>query len=113
MYYSFFDLAERGESGLSDLFLDEGPEGFMEETAHILTAVKSVPDIIKGLRGIDRQQKPDLYDYVVQFILDNLKYRIPKASEKTGPQRMIERRSRKSSVQEIPNLLDLINAEQG
>ncbi|MFH1934452.1 MAG: hypothetical protein ABIN18_23125 [Pseudomonadota bacterium] len=87
----------------------EGLTSFVEKYARFNSDLKAVPGFIEGLRGIDKHEKPNLYQFTVDFILDCLKYDIKDVNKKTGIRRMIERKVRKGKVQEIPNLVDLLD----
>ncbi len=92
----------------ADVF--EGLSSFLDKSAKIKSDVKRVSEHINNLRDIDKQNQPNLYQYIVAFILDGLKYDIKNAHKKSGLRRMIERKLKKGNVQEIPNLIDLINS---
>lgn len=90
--------------------LSEVMSSFFKDVAQFKTDIESVPGFIEGLRRIDKARQPKLYRFTVKFILDCLKYNIPKASEKTLLRRMLERKLRKKKVKDIPNLIDFLNA---
>lgn len=64
---------------------------------------------IENLRTIDKKKKPNEYNYVAQYILDCLKYRIDNAHSKGGFKRFLERKLKKKNVDEIPNLTELMD----
>jgi len=82
---------------------------FLEDSARVMSDVEAVPGFIELLRKIDKRRQPNLYQNRVELILDCLKYDIKDAHKKIGLRRMIERKIRKATVQEIPNLVDLLD----
>jgi hypothetical protein len=81
---------------------------FQKKVAQYTADVKIAPDVIKTLREIDKIKTPHLYDDMVDFILDNYKYNIKNVQKKIGLRRIIERKIKSSSVNEIPHLVDLL-----
>jgi hypothetical protein len=85
-----------------------GLTSFVEDTARFTSDIKATPKLIEGLREIDKQRQPNLYQFTVDFILDCIKYDIKDAHKKTGLRRLVERRFSKAKNREIPNLIDLM-----
>ena len=71
--------------------------------------LKRISEHIENLRTINKKKKPNEYNYLVQYILDCLKYRIDNAHLKSGFKRFLERKIKKKKVEEIPNLTDLMD----
>lgn len=121
VYYRFFNLAvdekKRATNNPNRLpkqvkrepDISNGLKSFFEDTARFTSDVKTVAGFIRGLRGIDKLAKPNLYQFTVDFILDCLKYDIKDAHKKTGLRRMMERKFSKAKKREIPNLIDLLD----
>lgn len=72
-----------------------------KDTMNIFNDHRYAKEFIKSMRET-RKQDEDIYRYLETFTLDNLKYRIPDAEEKTGIRRAFERIFRKPK--EIPGL---------
>ena len=119
IYYRWFNFASyviqnskpgwiptniNGETGLVDNLMS-----FSEKLARYQSEYENIPGLIHDLRNIKRDQQPNLYAYAVEFILDDLKYKIKNAHKKTGLRRLIERKFMQNRIEEIPNLLDQIN----
>jgi hypothetical protein len=121
VYYRFFNLAvdERKQAANNPNWIprqvkrepdmSDGLTAFFEDTVRSKCDFESVAGFIKGLRGIDKRSKPNLYQFTVDFILDCLKYDIKDAHKKTGLRRMIERKFSKAKKRDIPNLIDLLD----
>lgn len=108
------ELKERNGSIPMSIKNEIGTKSFQEllqdyliSNAQIKTDFEAASDFIKSLREIDKIEKPDIYQYFVEFILDCLKYNIESPAYKTEENRMLERKFKK--VDEIPNLIDLMN----
>ena len=86
-----------------------GLKSFLEDSAKLKIDFESAPKFIKALREVGKNSKPGTYQYIVDFIIDCIKYNIKDAQKKTGLRRMIERRFSKTKPQEIPNLIDILN----
>jgi hypothetical protein len=87
-------------------------DSFIEKWEKLQTDFDAASEFIKSLRGIDKREKPNLYQYSVNFILDCLKYDIKNAQGKTGLRRTIERKLKKNTIQEIPSLIDLLDLQK-
>jgi hypothetical protein len=121
IYYKYFvSLLETSETKTSGGFIPNSMkqavgtsslENLLKEfiTSHeqITSDVEAPYEHVLNLRGIDKTQKPNLYQSIVDFILDCLKYNIKNASIKFSFARMFERK--KNKVDEIPNLIDLMS----
>jgi hypothetical protein len=70
-----------------------------------------VPDLIKGVRMCDKSKQPDVYKRMVDFSLFIIKYHIKDAINKSYLRLRIERYLARNTVQEIPNLIDLMHLE--
>lgn len=75
----------------------------------VMHDIQRIVKHIDNLREIDKNKKPNEYNYVVQFILDCLKYKIENAHMKSGLRRSLERKIRKKNVDEIQKLVDLMD----
>jgi hypothetical protein len=118
VYYRFLnlgaDMAARRKQNPGWLPPHSGNEGglkeslvtFMHTASSCITDSESVKGFIEGLRGIDKNSQPRLYDDTVEFILDCLKYNIPNICEKSLLRRRFERHFYKHRVTEIPGLAD-------
>lgn len=89
--------------------LIKGFQSFAEDTARFTSDYEVASKAIQGLREIDKIRQPNNYQFMVDFILDCLKYDIKDAHKKIGLRRMIERKFSKASEREIPNLIDLLD----
>ena len=87
----------------------EGTKLFVEKYARVTSDFEAAPKHIKNLREVDKHKQPNLYKYIVDPILDCLKYDIENVHKKSGIRRMIERKFKKGKVQEITNLVDLLD----
>jgi hypothetical protein len=81
-------------------------KSFLNNVTSCIVDTDSVKGFVEGLRKIDRERQPQLYEYTVEFILDCLKYNIPRAHRKRLLRRRFERHFRKRNVTEIPNLIE-------
>ena len=89
--------------------VSKGIETFTQNVAGLTADLHAAPKMVAALCEIDKHEQPNAYKFCVDFLLDNLKYDIQNAHKKTGLRRMIERKVRKSKVQEIPNMVDLFD----
>jgi len=118
IYYKFFELNEKidnSETGMPSIFAEEGNifevlKNFSRESQFILVHIKKIPEYVQGFREIDKIQQPNVYNLLVNLYLDILKYRIKNAHKKIGIWRRMERIFKSNSVNEIPNLIDMINS---
>ncbi|HTA95050.1 MAG TPA: hypothetical protein VK769_02900 [Verrucomicrobiae bacterium] len=106
--YCYLGLELEGEFAFPSVISMEsdpvaGMNKFVSESAHLEAAVKALPEVIRGLRGITRQGNEN-YERWTSLILDIFKYRIPDADKKTRSQLDADRAHYASQVQEIPNL---------
>jgi hypothetical protein len=72
-----------------------------------LEKLKIIPQMVAGLRCIDKDAQPNFYQMTWRLHLDILKYNISNAEDKPEIWRMLERPFRKAES-EIPRLADLI-----
>ncbi len=86
-----------------------GLTSFIDDSAKIMSDYEAAQKSVELIREIDKHREPDLYQSIVDFTLDCLKYDIKDAHKKIGLRRMIERKLIKARVQEIPNLVDLLD----
>jgi hypothetical protein len=86
----------------------KGLRAHIEEYATIKTDFDAAIKFVELLRSIDKHKQPRYYQFLVDFILDCLKYDIKNAQTKSGLRRMIERKLSTAKDREIPNLIDLL-----
>jgi hypothetical protein len=84
---------------------------YIEESFLIKHYFKGINGWIDNLRELKRRQPNNHQDYafIVEIILDQMKYRINNLEKKSLIRRRIERKIKKRKVDEIPNLIDLLN----
>lgn len=91
---------------------DEGLMSQLENFAHNYAEIVADKDFIKNaimeLRKIDKYKMPKEYNVAVDFILDICKYNIKNSETKLFILRKIERKFKKSHVNEIANLYDSV-----
>lgn len=121
VYYRFFNLSidtikeAMGNPGWvskqvkREADLANGLKSFMEDTARFTSDFKAALKFINALRQIDKHEEPNRYQFLVEFILDVLKYDLTDAHKKTGFRRMLERKFSKAKDREIPNLIGLLD----
>lgn len=71
---------------------------------------QAIADFVGEIRSIDKTAYPDLYWFAVKFMLDCFKYDIRNVGKKTELRRAIERQLKKPGIQEMPGLVEMIDA---
>ena len=86
----------------------------LEELPHLyaqgitsLERVKMIPEMVSGLRSVNKAAQPHLYRMTWNVVLDVLKYDIKNAMDKPEIWRLMERFFRKPAIDEIPRLAEL------
>ena len=74
-----------------------------EALVNIIVDVEHISGLVEDLRGV-REENYQIYEYLVEHMLDKFKYRVKNADNKTAIRRKIERRRR--NVNEIDGLYD-------
>lgn len=90
---------------------DDFMKGFKEygaDAAHIMSSAEFMPEIIAGIREVRNKGNGEHYKFVLQVFLDNFKYRIPNAGQKSSLRLNIERPFYVAKVKEIENLRKLV-----
>ncbi|MFC1553385.1 hypothetical protein ACFL7D_02015 [candidate division KSB1 bacterium] len=117
IYYKYFLIGEdliqnpipksiiREENILNEM------QAFRKEHHNLEFKLKAIPDLLMQLRSIKKDKCPNLYNMWVHVCYDILKYDIKFAMKKTGIRRAIERYFKRSKVNEIPRLINLIQVE--
>lgn len=109
VYYRFFALSRNLQDPSKVLGYDNSDamstfKGFTEGLAEVQAAFRTAKGMVRALREV-RNERSDLYEYLVVLTLDFLKYRIPDADQMTPVRRAIERKLRKPPS-EIDGLYD-------
>ena len=73
-----------------------------------LKKLEMIPQLVVGLRSIDKDSQPNLYAVARSLALDILKFDIPNAMNKPEIWRMVERLFRQSEIEEFPKLAELV-----
>lgn len=82
-----------------------GMDKYIKNRTLVDKAVKSLPDVIDALRGIEEEDIKH-YNFTLELLLDIFKYNIDNALNKSSIRRKIERKFCK--VNEIPDLIDMM-----
>ena len=80
----------------------------MDSAAECSADKKTIQDVIKSLREIDKKFQPNAYKAGCSLVIDIWKYKIDNAPKKIGLRRMLERKLNKNKIDEIPNLIELM-----
>ena len=106
-YYKSNEIAS-GVANQRNIDLRQRLTSYVNEAETVIHWIKIIPELIKGLRKIDRHKQPIAYSYLVNYLLDVLKYNIPNASKKSHIRRQFERLFRGQRITEIPDLINYI-----
>jgi len=71
--------------------------------------IQSIPGFVNGLREIDRVNKPELYNYSVEYVTDCLKYDIENINFKDIFERRRDREIKKKYIREITDLVYILD----
>ena len=118
IYYEFFkiDKGLQKEGIPKDYFKSENIfddlRPFSQRIRRLHFKLEIMRDLITHLREIDQDKQPNLYKLWLSVCYDTLKYDIPNTMKKSGIRRKIERYFKKSKVNEIPRLIDLIQVRK-
>jgi hypothetical protein len=124
IYYHFYtDYARRGsEPHALPQSIRDGSDLFADMTSYVKSAsvtlaiMKGGPQMIEVLRRLCDEKQDHLFQSTVEVTLDQWKFGIKNAVNKTGIRRMFERWLKRRQVQEIAGLaatLGLRNEQQG
>lgn len=118
VYYRFYACAEHmmrgGKTNLLEPYLDDSRsaldayKNFSKLDAEATASFEYAKNFVRSTRGI-KNQKPELFSYMVTLTLDILKHNIDNANTKTPIRRAIERRFK--TPREIPDLLERMQRE--
>lgn len=114
VYYRYFEMAFNFMQPDHEEFakapnIFQAQVALTKKLAKIKSDFNAVTGFVEDFREIDKYEDPNSYQMALDFILDCLKYDLKDPHKKTGIRRMIERKIRKSRVQEIENLIDLLH----
>ena len=90
---------------------DDFMKGFKEygaDAAHIMSSAEFMPEIVTEIRAIRNKGEHENYKFLIKVFLDNFKYRIPNALQKSGVRLNLERPFYTGKVKEIENLWKLV-----
>jgi hypothetical protein len=83
-------------------------ERWIQETSALSATFHHLPEMISALREIKNQSSASIFEYWVTLMLDDLKYGIHSAKDKSPIRRAIERKSKKP--EEIAGLYKRLKA---
>ena len=127
IYYKFYDISADWEqqrvnptlpSGVKEQLgkdpnknIVKASKKYIEESIIIKHHFNGINQWIDTLRKLKRTHPNNYQDYefLVEVILDQMKYRINNLENKNIIRRRIERKLKKRKVNEIPDLIDLLN----
>lgn len=127
IYYKFYDISIDWEqqrvnptlpAGVREQFekdpnadIFKASKKYIEESFLIKHYFKGINGWIDNLRKLKKMQPNNYQDYqfIVEVVLDQMKYRINNLENKSLIRRRIERKIKKRKVDEISNLIDLLN----